>query len=627
MRLCSEGLEDRSLPSTFLVTNPNDSGPGSLRQAVAAANVSMDADTIQFAPSLAGQTINLTTVGDLSIGPSALMVTSPVDIIGDGETIARSGGANFRLFAVNRSGNLSLLGLTLSGGLALGGAGSDGGGGAAGFGGAVFNQGTLLLISTTVVGNQAIGGSLIDNGGGGGGGLDGQSILGNGGFPNGGPAFGGGGGIAGEPNGAPGGFGGGGGSGYVGGSGGFGGGGGNGSIAGGAGGFGAGDGGNLLSIGAPGESLGQAGSGFGGAVFNQGGTVVISNSTITGNLARGGDAVAVVGKSGGGFGGAIFNLDGALSLINDTIANDAVSAGAVMFPQQISIGGTADGEVVSAAYPNVGTQFQTSLFTLANTIITHSGIGSAITTFEFSAANVSVINATGPNIVFGTVNHLSGTITGTPFTFVDPLLGPLEGNGGLTRTMAPAAGSMAIDSGSNAQASALGLTIDERGFDYPRVYNGTVDLGAVEVQPPPHSNFLGVPQFAVGADAGGSPVVTSFGSDGSPLATQNVFDPAFTGGIRTAVADFNGDGTPDLAVGTGPGTTAEVEILDGRNGTVSVRREAVRHIPGRRFRRGRGHRRRRQGGTHHHAGPERRPARRGLRRRHIPGNRQLLWHR
>jgi hypothetical protein len=50
----------------------------------------------------------------------------------------------------------------------------------------------------------------------------------------------------------------------------------------------------------------------------------------------------------------------------------------------------------------------------------------------------------------------------------------------------------------------------------------------------------------------------------------NTFDPfpGTTGGVRTATADFNGDGTPDVVAGTGPGTTAEVKVLDGRTGTV-----------------------------------------------------------
>lgn len=48
------------------------------------------------------------------------------------------------------------------------------------------------------------------------------------------------------------------------------------------------------------------------------------------------------------------------------------------------------------------------------------------------------------------------------------------------------------------------------------------------------------------------PVLTPFLSAGGPL--------------RAAVGDFNGDGTPDLALGTGPGSTAAVRIFNGRTG-------------------------------------------------------------
>src|SRR5262249_25417647 len=65
-RLGVEALDDRCLPSTFTVTNLLDSGDGSLRAAVAAANANPGADSIDFAVT---GTITLTS-GELDITDS-----------------------------------------------------------------------------------------------------------------------------------------------------------------------------------------------------------------------------------------------------------------------------------------------------------------------------------------------------------------------------------------------------------------------------------------------------------------------------------------------------------------------------------------------------------------------------
>jgi hypothetical protein len=54
--VCAIGISAHA--TTINVTNTNDSGPGSLRQALAD---SRDDDTIDFHPSLKGQTISLTS--------------------------------------------------------------------------------------------------------------------------------------------------------------------------------------------------------------------------------------------------------------------------------------------------------------------------------------------------------------------------------------------------------------------------------------------------------------------------------------------------------------------------------------------------------------------------------------
>src|SRR6516165_8989432 len=50
--LSLEGLEDRNLLSNFTVLNLNDSGPGSLRAAVAAANATTGVNVIDFTAGL-----------------------------------------------------------------------------------------------------------------------------------------------------------------------------------------------------------------------------------------------------------------------------------------------------------------------------------------------------------------------------------------------------------------------------------------------------------------------------------------------------------------------------------------------------------------------------------------------
>ena len=89
-RLSVEPLEDRTVPSTFTVRNLADSGPGSLRAAITAANTNPGADLIGFAPGLRG-TVALTS-GELGI-------TDDLRIDGPGASrLAVSGNDASRVF-------------------------------------------------------------------------------------------------------------------------------------------------------------------------------------------------------------------------------------------------------------------------------------------------------------------------------------------------------------------------------------------------------------------------------------------------------------------------------------------------------------------------------------------------
>src|SRR5262245_20431037 len=168
-----EGLEDRLVPATYVVSNNLDAGDGSLRAAIDAANASEGiADTIRFDLPAGQETI--TAVQDdtnhpYAFGPTAFVITDDLTIQGDPAEagVILSGNNSHRLFGVMVGASLSLEYLTLTGGNATGGDGGGvigngsggAGGGGAGLGGAVFNAGTLNLLGMTLTGNTATGGN------------------------------------------------------------------------------------------------------------------------------------------------------------------------------------------------------------------------------------------------------------------------------------------------------------------------------------------------------------------------------------------------------------------------------------------------------------------------------------
>src|SRR5215207_608225 len=106
VRLSIESLEQREVPANFLVTNLNDAGAGSLRQAVIDANGVGTNDVIQFQAGLTG-TITLTS--------GQLTVTDDVDIQGPGAAVISVSGNNAsRIFNID-DGNAANVAVSISG--------------------------------------------------------------------------------------------------------------------------------------------------------------------------------------------------------------------------------------------------------------------------------------------------------------------------------------------------------------------------------------------------------------------------------------------------------------------------------------------------------------------------------
>src|SRR5262249_52981824 len=147
-------LEDRTVPSTFTVLTPGDSGSGSLRAAVLAAEAHPGPDVIDFARGVQG-TITLTG--------GELLVTSDLAIDGPGANrLTVSGGGASRVFHVVGGADaagaitVTISGLTVANGRA------DRGGG-------VRNEGfsDLTLDRVTVSDSVAVGTSTAGARGGG----------------------------------------------------------------------------------------------------------------------------------------------------------------------------------------------------------------------------------------------------------------------------------------------------------------------------------------------------------------------------------------------------------------------------------------------------------------------------
>jgi hypothetical protein len=166
-----EVLEDRCVPSTFIVTNTGDAlthgAPtrGTLRWAIGQANSTAGANTIAFAESV------FTTHKTITLSHSALELSNTAGletITGPAAGVTVSGGP--QVFAVAGLVTASISGLTISGGADYGGVGNFGTltlsnctishNGSAGYfalGGGLVNRGTATLIDCTVSDNSVSG--------------------------------------------------------------------------------------------------------------------------------------------------------------------------------------------------------------------------------------------------------------------------------------------------------------------------------------------------------------------------------------------------------------------------------------------------------------------------------------
>jgi len=254
----------------------------------------------------------------------------------------------------------------------------------------------------------------------------------------------------------------------------------------------------------------NAGDYLGGGIFNDSGTVIIDNSTISGNSAPGGGAAIWNGSYSPDTSGVVRITNSTFSdnLGADGIDDDGLSGG-------LTIGNTI--------------LHTTPITIFGSGSVPPTSLGYNMTDSAYHGDPRYALFLSGPGDQMNT----------------DPLLGPLQDNGGPTFTHALLCDSPAINAGNPSFTPPPDY--DQRGPGFPRVVNGRIDIGAFEgcgaptppsctaqVQPPVNADGSSVWTVRRGV----VPVKFTLTCDGSPTCNLSPATIAVTrtgGGTTGAI--------------------------------------------------------------------------------------------
>jgi hypothetical protein len=500
--------------SNPIVTTNADSGVGSLRQAIADA---CDGSTVTFDMSQVTSPITLTS--------AELLINKNLTITGPGAnllTVQRStagGTPNFRVFNIQGGNTVSITDLTIANGKVTG----------VNSGGGLLNDGTLTMTNCNVYGNSAPnnGGGIFNNG---------SLTLNNCNI---------GGTLAGQPNTASvdsifnnsgtllmtGG-----------------------SVVGNSG-RGMSTAGGLVTLNSVAISNNSTDS-AGGGIFIGNGTASITNCLFANNTALNVGGAILISASAtpvtvvnstfsgnsGSLGGGINAQGGTITLTNVTLTNNRATnaggginrSGGTVILRNTIVAGNFQGASPSTTADNInGAVDAASSFNLIGSVAFSGGLTNGVNNNQVGIAN--------------------------------PGLAPLASNGGSTQTHALLPGSPAINTGSNAFITNPPFSgppfTDQRGTGFARITNTTVDIGAFESRGFTIALTSGSGQSTPILSAFGSPLVATVSSGFSePVAGGVVTFTApssgaggtFAGNVNTAT--INAGGVATSATFTANGT-------------------------------------------------------------------------
>lgn len=319
---------------------------------------------------------------------------------------------------------------------------------------------------------------------------------------------------------------------------------------------------------------------MGGGIYVSG-ILIVNSSTIDNNTA--GD-----GGVGGGGGAGIENSSGSVTVNNSTISNNTIvggfsgsaidnSANAVL--NNTTVSGNTGSDAIGNVFGNLilnnstitdntgGIANNLGTVTLKNSIVANNLTSDGETEFIRDCDNYhGTFISAGHNLIGRNSSCVDtpamGDILGTSENIIDPVLGPLQDNGGPTFTHALLGGSPALNTGDPASPGSGGtacLATDQRGTD--RTAHSPCDIGAYENINPMVASIKRAGSTPINATSVGFTVtftttVTGVDETDFTLITTNITD--------AAVTDVSGSGavyTVNVNTGSANGTI-RLDVVD-----------------------------------------------------------------
>ena len=252
----------------------------------------------------------------------------------------------------------------------------------------------------------------------------------------------------------------------------------------------------------------------------------------------------------------VINIPPAL-YANNVITNLTVTAGG---------SGFTNGQIVNISQPSFGTNSASTINATGSATVNSAGQLTAVTILSSGAGFNTTVTSGTQTAGFVTITGGTSAATGTVVVQSGVVVpGSPPSQGAIVNGQAPNTFGNVLVPGK------IVIRYNPVGFTGSYVYHCHILTHEDRGMMAQITILPNVPIYATGAGAGGAPQVNVYSSlDNSLITSLLAFEPTFSGGVSTAVADVNNDGISDLICGAGAGGGPRVIVFNGATNFTTV---------------------------------------------------------